>query len=357
MTFDKLRLSIFEAYQNEEISRETCENMLESVTNMEGDHIVAEAEAVRADFMGVALECANGNVEFAAFEKQAETFGDKVKAVWEKFKKWVAGIVNAIKKKICPKQKISVSEEFMKFVDKATNMVNSIKANADLVTVAKSVLALVGSVGGIFVGKKMVTKYKDEVHKKLITAADGVRKVVDDLTAKLPKSLQESGIMKALRDVLNKITTSDNAIIKAGVKGAEKVGDAAGTVVGAAKTAGDKVVDAAKTAGDAVKGAAGTVADKADSAANAVKAKITGYDHNKLVDEYKKLFGGMSPAKGMSDERILEKIEQQRAANNSGEYDSGELGESFNGFINGTVFGETADEDFDLDAMLADLGI
>ena len=361
MTFDKLRLSIFEAYQNEEISRETCENMLESVTDMEGDHIVSEAESIRADFMGVALECANGNVEFAAFEKQAETFGDKVKAVWEKFKKWVAGIVNAIKKKVCPKQKISVSEEFMKFVDKATNMVNSIKANADLVTVAKSVLALVGSVGGIFVGKKMVTKYKDEVHKKLVTAADGVRKVVDDLTAKLPKSLQESGIMKALRDVLNKITTSDNAIIKAGVKGATAakngVETAAGAVAGAAKTAGGAVAGAAKTAGGAVKGAADAVADKADSAANAVKAKVTGYDHNALVDEYKNLFGGMAPAKGMSDARILEKIEQQRAANNSGEYDSGELGESFNGFADGTVFGESTDEDFDLDAMLADLDI
>lgn len=214
MTFDKLRLSIFEAYQNEEISRETCQNMLESVMDMEGNHIVAEAEAIRADFMGIALECANGGVEFAAFEKKAETFGDKVKAVWEKFKAWVKKIVDSIKKKICPKKKIRISEEFMKFVDKAISMVNSIKANADLITVAKSILALVGSVGGIFAGKKMVTKYKDEIHRKLTTAADGVRKVVDDLASKLPKGIQDSGIMKALRDILNKITKSDNEVVR-----------------------------------------------------------------------------------------------------------------------------------------------
>ena len=89
MTFDKLRLSIFEAYQNEEISRDTCQNMLESVTDMEGDHIASEADSVRGSFMGIAMEAANGNVEFAAFEKEAQSFGDKVKGLWEKFKKWL----------------------------------------------------------------------------------------------------------------------------------------------------------------------------------------------------------------------------------------------------------------------------
>lgn len=294
MTFDKLRLSIFEAYQNEEISRDTCQNMLESVMDMEGDHIVAEAEAIRADFMGVALECANGGVEFAAFEKKAETFGDKVKAVWEKFKAWVKKIVDSIKKKVCPKKKISVSEEFMKFVDKAISMVNSIKANADLITVAKSVLALVGSVGGIFAGKKMVTKYKDEIHRKLTTAADGVRKVVDDLASKLPKGIQDSGIMKALRDILNKITKSDNEVVR-------DTGEA------------DEYHPTGK------KGA-GTPDDQPEP-----KKEEEDPDEPKVGPK-----GAPSP--------------------------DGEYGESTKQIADGNMIGESTD-DFDLDAMLADLGI
>lgn len=212
MTFDKLRLSIFEAYQNEEISRDTCQNMLESVMDMEGDHIVAEAEAIRADFMGVALECANGGVEFAAFEKKAETFGDKIKGVWEKFKAWVKKIIDSIKKKVCPKKKVSVSEQFMAFVDKCINIANGIAANADALTVVKMIGGAIAAAGGIFTGKKLVTMGADRVHDKIISAINGVGKMIDWVLNKMPQKVQESGLMQKLRELTNKLQSEDNKI-------------------------------------------------------------------------------------------------------------------------------------------------
>ena len=216
MTFDKLRVSIFEAYQNDEISRETCQSMLESVTNMEGDHIVAEGEAIRSDFMNVALECANGNVEFAALEKKAETFGEKVKAVWEKFKAWVKKIVDGIKNKLFPKKPVTVriSEGFDKALDKASNLVNAVAANADFLKIAEALAGVAATAGAIFAGKKFVSKRADDIHKKILKVSTGFQKLVDKIYSKLPPKIQESGIMKAIREWLGKLQTADNQVTK-----------------------------------------------------------------------------------------------------------------------------------------------
>lgn len=216
MTFDKLRVSIFEAYQNDEISRETCQDMLESVLNMEGDHIVAESEAIRSDFMNVALECANGNVEFTALEKKAETFGEKVKVVWEKFKAWVKKIVDAIKNKLFPKKPVTVriNEAFDKALDKASQLLNAVAANADFVSIAKTLAACAAGTGAILGGKKFVTKRADDVHKKILKVSTGFQKLVDKIYSKLPPKIQESGIMKAIREWLSKLQTADTQVVK-----------------------------------------------------------------------------------------------------------------------------------------------
>lgn len=305
MTFDKLRLSIFEAYQNEEISRETCQNMLESVTNMEGDHIVAEAEAIRADFMGVALECANGGVEFAAFEKKAETFGDKIKGVWEKFKAWVKKIIDSIKKKVCPKKKVSVSEQFMAFVDKCINIANGIAANADALTVVKMIGGAIAAAGGIFTGKKLVTMGADRVHDKIISAINGVGKMIDWVLNKMPQKVQESGLMQKLRELTNKLQSEDNKIF-ANPASYQKAQD---------ETNQPEV----------------HTQDESET---------TPSNRQKLVDL------GVAqddiPEKDRYAVAMIKRIEANESAKTNTE---------------GDVISESSDEDFDLDAMLADLGI
>lgn len=306
MTFDKLRLSIFEAYQNEEISRETCQNMLESVMDMEGDHIVAEAEAIRADFMGVALECANGNVEFAAFEKKAETFGDKVKAAWEKFKKWVSNIIESIKKKVCPKKKVSVSEQFLAFLDKCADIANGIAANVDPFTVVKMITATIGTAGAIFTGKKLKTMGADRVHDKIISAINGVGKMIDWVLNKMPQKVQESGLMQKLRELTGKLKNED-AKLFANPNSYQKAQDEAG------------------------------------------QPEVHTQDESPTTPSHRQELVDL----GFSQDDIPEKDRFAVAMINRAKANES----TKNNSIDGDPIIESADEDFDLDAMLADLDI
>lgn len=306
MTFDKLRLSIFEAYQNEEISRDTCQNMLESVMDMEGNHIVAEAEAIRADFMGVALECANGNVEFAAFEKKAETFGDKVKAVWEKFKKWISGIIESIKKKVCPKKKVSVSEQFLAFLDKCSDIANSIVANANVFDVVKMIGAALTAAGGIFAGKKLKTMGADRVHDKIISAINSVGKMTDWVLNKMPQKVQESGLMQKLRELTSKLQSEDKKLF-ANPESYKKAQDDAG------------------------------------------QPEVHTQDESPTTPSHRQELVDL----GFSQEDIPEKDRFAVAMINRAKSNE----RTKNNSIDGDPIIESADEDFDLDAMLADLDI
>lgn len=241
MTFDKLRVSIFEAYQNDEISRDTCESMLESVLDMEGNHIVAEAEAARNEFMGVALEAAGGSVEFAVLEKKATTFGQKIANAWEKFKAWVKKIIDNIKAKLGFKKKftVRVSEQFDKIMDQIIGLGNSIAANAGPKEIFAAVSAVAVAGVGIFKGIKMITKNADDEAKKCWKASEAIKKITEKAhqactraknggfdtpeekeTAKAYNDIggngdNSAGIMSHLRGMLNCIHSGITGIWKA----------------------------------------------------------------------------------------------------------------------------------------------
>lgn len=333
MTFDKLRVSIFEAYQNNEISRETCQDMLESVLNMEGDHIVAEGEAIRSDFMNVALECANGSVEFTALEKKAETFGEKVKAVWEKFKAWVKKIVDAIKNKLFPKKPVTVriNEAFDKALDKASQLLNAVAANADFVSIAKTLAACAAGTGAILGGKKFVTKRADDVHKKILKVSTGFQKLVDKIYSKLPPKIQESGIMKAIREWLSKLQVADTQVTKEAQK-----------QLGAGKQPAGKLPPSGKSNASKTD-YAGAMAAAAEPQVNTTDNSPTTPSHRAKLVEL-----------GFKQEDIpeLDRIARTMIQN---ELDN-PTSERANQIIDGDPITESSD-DFDLDAMLAELGI
>lgn len=333
MTFDKLRVSIFEAYQNDEISRETCQDMLESVLNMEGDHIVAEGEAIRSDFMNVALECANGSVEFTALEKKAETFGEKVKAVWEKFKAWVKKIVDSIKNKLFPKKSVSVriSDAFDKGLDKASQFLNAVSANADFVKIAEALLGVAGAAGAIFAGKKFVTKRADDIHKKILKVSTGFQKLVDKIYSKLPPKIQESGIMKAIREWLSKLQTADAQVVKEAQKQLGAGKQPAGQLPPSGKS------NASKT------DYAGAMAAAAEPQVNTTDNTPTTPSHRAKLVEL-----------GFKQEDIpeLDRIARTMIQN---ELDN-PTSERANQIIDGDPITESTG-DFDLDEMLAELGI
>lgn len=296
MTFDKLRLSIFEAYQNEEISRDTCQNMLESVMDMEGDHIASEADSVRGNFMGIAMEAANGGVEFAAFEKEAQSFGDKVKGLWDKFKKWLHNLIESIQKRLGFKKKhhIEINENLLKLCDKVKQIANGITANADPKALIAGALAVVGAGVGVFVGTRKKRVEAGDAQKKLFGGLKDIKKITDFLSGKGGKDGEESGLISSLRKLTKPFSD-----------GLSEIADAAGEFVKDRKEA-RAAKKAAKT---------GEGAEESETPAEEPAAE--------------------EPAEG-------EQTDQSSATSD---------------FADGTVFGESADEDFDLDAMLADLDI
>lgn len=162
MTYNDLRRSIYESYQSGEISAPQATQMLEKVMDIEGDHIVAEYEALENTFMGVAMEAANGYMDFTDFQEQAQVYTEGVKEIWNKFLDWVKGIISAIfgiEFKGNPmievnNDKVSLYQKFTAYCKKIT----SGNADGGLITGFVGLAAAAGA--AIFGGHKVKMRYK-----------------------------------------------------------------------------------------------------------------------------------------------------------------------------------------------------
>lgn len=101
----ELKAFIYEAYNRGDIGIEDVENIIGDVDDCyitEAAYLAAYAEITEAEniFIETAMNYAAGNVDVAVFEKKAEGIGAKVKAAWEKFKKWVKSALDKLKKKL-----------------------------------------------------------------------------------------------------------------------------------------------------------------------------------------------------------------------------------------------------------------
>ena len=101
----ELKAFIYEAYNRGDIDIEGVENIIGGVDDCdiaEAAYLAADAEITEAEniFIETAMNYAAGNVDVAVFEKTAEGIGVKVKAAWEKFKKWVKSALDKLKKKL-----------------------------------------------------------------------------------------------------------------------------------------------------------------------------------------------------------------------------------------------------------------
>ena len=162
MTYNDLRRSIYESYQSGEISGPQATQMLEKVMDIEGDHIVAEYEALESTFMGVAMEAANGYMDFSDFQEQAQVYTEGVKEIWTKFLDWVKGIISAIfgiEFKGNPtievnSDKVSLYQKFTAYCKK----IASGKTDEGLIAGLVGLAATAGA--SIFAGHKVKMKYK-----------------------------------------------------------------------------------------------------------------------------------------------------------------------------------------------------
>lgn len=178
MTYNDLRRSIYESYQSGEISGPQATQMLEKVMDIEGDHIIAEYEALESTFMGVAMEAANGYMDFTDFQEQAQVYTEGVKEIWTKFLDWIKGIISAIfgiEFKGNPTievngDKVSLYQKFTNFCKKIT----SGKTDEGLIAGLVGLAATAGA--SIFAGHKVKMKYKKfaEIQKAAVDSGKDV---------------------------------------------------------------------------------------------------------------------------------------------------------------------------------------
>lgn len=178
MTYNDLRRSIYESYQSGETSGPQATQMLEKVMDIEGDHIVAEYEALESTFMGVAMEAANGYMDFTDFQEQAQVYTEGVKEIWTKFLDWIKGIISAIfgiEFKGNPTievngDKVSLYQKFTNFCKKIT----SGKTDEGLIAGLVGLAATAGA--SIFAGHKVKMKYKKfaEIQKAAVDSGKDV---------------------------------------------------------------------------------------------------------------------------------------------------------------------------------------
>lgn len=101
----ELKAFIYEAYSRGDIDAESVKDIIGDVDDCditEAAYLAADAEITKAEniFIETAMDYVAGNVDIAVFENKAEGVGAKIKAAWEKFKKWVKSALDKLKKKL-----------------------------------------------------------------------------------------------------------------------------------------------------------------------------------------------------------------------------------------------------------------
>lgn len=104
MNFNEMKFAIYESYKNGEMSKDTASRLMTTFENASIDHeldLAMEAvDSAEASFMESAVQYSNGDATQEVFEASAKSLGDKVKAAFQAFKKWVKDIIDKISKKI-----------------------------------------------------------------------------------------------------------------------------------------------------------------------------------------------------------------------------------------------------------------
>lgn len=175
MTYNDLRRSIYESYQSGEISGPQATQMLEKVMDIEGDHIVAEYEALESTFMGVAMEAANGYMDFTDFQEQAQVYTEGVKEIWDKFVSWLQGIISAIFGiEFKGNPVIPVNAEKVSLYKKFSGLCHEITSGHSTPGIAARIAGIAASIGAsIFAGRKVKMTYKKFVDLQATAIKDG----------------------------------------------------------------------------------------------------------------------------------------------------------------------------------------
>ena len=161
MDYVSMKMSIYENYANGNLTRGNARQLIDVLNNNYGNTLVQEMVDAENEFMMNSVNVAYESAGVDALYEASETFGQKVAKIWENFKKWIKGIIDAIlgrKKEVPDKSKVTVKKGLPKAMDDLLTQVKKLKS-------AKGAVAIGAAVAGVIGATAAVKKLKGKADK------------------------------------------------------------------------------------------------------------------------------------------------------------------------------------------------
>lgn len=195
MDYVSMKMSIYENYANGKLTQENARQLIDVLNNNYGNTLVQEMVDAENEFMMNSVNVAYESAGVDALYEASETFGQKVAKIWENFKKWIKGIIDAIlgrKKEVPDKSKVTVKKGLPKAMDDLLAQVKKLKSAKGAVAIGAAVAGVIGATAAVkkLKGKpaegdateQTDAKNLNNTAKEIATAAAAAPEVAQDET-------------------------------------------------------------------------------------------------------------------------------------------------------------------------------
>lgn len=188
MNYNQIKLSIYESYSNNEITFEAANALIDRVDNAWADSIVSEMADAENEFINTSLSIVTESTGIDVLTEAAKTFGDKAKALWNKFKAWVKTIIDKIlgRKKHAEEVKVVADPKLSGVMDNMSKATSKLKSARTSVEIASALAAIAAATVGINKYNKLKVQ-----NSELKGANDDYAKICDK-NAQLIQDLQDA---------------------------------------------------------------------------------------------------------------------------------------------------------------------
>lgn len=152
MDYVSMKMSIYENYANGKLTQENARQLIDVLNNNYGNTLVQEMVDAENEFMMNSVNVAYESAGVDALYEASETFGQKVAKIWENFKKWIKGIIDAIlgrKKEVPDKSKVTVKKGLPKAMDDLLTQVKKLKSAKGAVAIGAAVAGVIGATAAV----------------------------------------------------------------------------------------------------------------------------------------------------------------------------------------------------------------
>lgn len=152
MDYVSMKMSIYENYANGKLSRGNARQLIDVLNSNYGNILVQEMVDAENEFMMNSVNAAYESAGVDALYEASETFGQKVVKIWENFKKWIKGIIDAIlgrKKEVPDTSKVTVKKGLPKAMDDLVTQVKKLKSAKGAVAIGAAVAGVIGATAAV----------------------------------------------------------------------------------------------------------------------------------------------------------------------------------------------------------------